>query len=325
MSPPGSCGGRSPWWRLRADDAGRPRPARARRSVPAAGDDRGRRSTSRRRARCGGCRSATDRWPPTCTGSARIQYYGGTKRRSIGTPGQPAPHRAGRRSEPVPLLYPLLDLTTTLDPHFNIAYRFGAIFLAEPYPGGPGRPDLAIALLEKGLRREPDKWEYMQDIGFVHYWWIARLPRGRGVVRQGQPTCRRAVVAARRWPRRRWRRAAIGSRRGRCGRRFAQSAEVDWLQRDDAQRRLVQLRRARRDRRAADAVVERFVREPGMPARDWQTARSRPGVLRGVPVDPTGTPYELSAGRHASTSSRRSPLCAAAGRAAADGRRSRAS
>ena len=51
-----------------------------------------------------------------------------------------------------PLLQPLLDLTTTLDPHFNIAYRFGAIFLAEPSPGGAGRPDLAIALLEKGLR-----------------------------------------------------------------------------------------------------------------------------------------------------------------------------
>ena len=49
------------------------------------------------------------------------------------------------------LLYPLLDLTTTLDPYFSIAYRFGAIFLGEPYPGGPGRPDLAIALLNKGL------------------------------------------------------------------------------------------------------------------------------------------------------------------------------
>src|SRR5207244_12158006 len=68
-------------------------------------------------------------------------------------------------------LYPLLDITTSLDPRFNIAYRFGAVFLAEPYPGGPGRPDLAIALLNKGLRERPDKWEYMEDIGFVHYWW----------------------------------------------------------------------------------------------------------------------------------------------------------
>jgi hypothetical protein len=68
------------------------------------------------------------------------------------------------------LLYPLLDLTTTLDPYFSIAYRFGAIFLGEPYPGGPGRPDLAIALLKKGLAAQPAKWQYMQDLGFVYYW-----------------------------------------------------------------------------------------------------------------------------------------------------------
>ena len=41
-------------------------------------------------------------------------------------------------------------MATTLDPHFNIAYRFGAIFLVEPAPGGPGRPDQAIALLREG-------------------------------------------------------------------------------------------------------------------------------------------------------------------------------
>ena len=51
------------------------------------------------------------------------------------------------------LLYPLLDLATTLDPHFNIAYRFGAIFLSEPPPRrpGPARPgDRAAA---EGTRR----------------------------------------------------------------------------------------------------------------------------------------------------------------------------
>jgi len=97
-----------------------------------------------------------------------IQYYGGTKR-SISTEQPPA--EAAPPPRRYDLLYPLLDLTTTLDPRFHIAYRFGAIFLAEPFPGGPGRPDLAIALLEKGLREQPDKWDYMQDIGFVHYWW----------------------------------------------------------------------------------------------------------------------------------------------------------
>ena len=102
-----------------------------------------------------------------------IQYFGGTKR-MFDVPRETSPAAFGTNVDAsrrrYDLLYPLLDLTTTLDPRFHIAYRFGAIFLAEPYPGGPGRPDLAIALLEKGLREQPDKWEYMQDIAFVHYW-----------------------------------------------------------------------------------------------------------------------------------------------------------
>jgi tetratricopeptide (TPR) repeat protein len=68
------------------------------------------------------------------------------------------------------LLYPLLNITTSLDPRFNIAYRFGAIFLSEAPPRGPGRPDQAIALLEKGIAVMPDRWEYYQDLGYVHYW-----------------------------------------------------------------------------------------------------------------------------------------------------------
>jgi hypothetical protein len=68
-------------------------------------------------------------------------------------------------------LHPLLDLTTTLDPHFNIAYRFGAIFLSMESPNGPGRVDQAIALLEKGLASNPRRWQYAHDIGFIHYWY----------------------------------------------------------------------------------------------------------------------------------------------------------
>ena len=67
------------------------------------------------------------------------------------------------------LLSPLLDLTTALDPHFQVAYQFGAIFLAEPPPDGMGRIDLAMALLEKGLRVE-SRWQYAEALGFLHYW-----------------------------------------------------------------------------------------------------------------------------------------------------------
>ena len=70
-----------------------------------------------------------------------IQHYGGDR---LSGPKAAAKYQ---------LLYPLLDLTTTLDPYFKIAYRFGAIFLSEAYPGGSGRPDQAIALLRKGDRR----------------------------------------------------------------------------------------------------------------------------------------------------------------------------
>lgn len=72
-------------------------------------------------------------------------------------------------------LYPLLDATTTLDPRFDAAYRLGAVFLAEPPPAGAGRPDLAVALLRKGLASVPERWQYLQDIGFVHYWWLRDL------------------------------------------------------------------------------------------------------------------------------------------------------
>src|SRR4051812_16706825 len=68
-----------------------------------------------------------------------IQYYGGLKLQ----PGAAAAHGAtgGRGAAPdYKLLYPMLDLTPSLSPEFSIAYRFGAIFLAEPVPRGAGRP-----------------------------------------------------------------------------------------------------------------------------------------------------------------------------------------
>ena len=75
-----------------------------------------------------------------------LQHYGGERQK---------PERERRYD----LLYPLLDMATTLDPRFTIGYRFGAIFLAEPHPGGAGRPDLAIALLKKGVAFNPNKWD----------------------------------------------------------------------------------------------------------------------------------------------------------------------
>ena len=73
-----------------------------------------------------------------------IQHYGGDRL-----------SEDRRDSDASSCCYPLLDLTTTLDPYFNIAYRFGAIFLAERPPGGPGRSDQAEQLLQKGIAAQP--------------------------------------------------------------------------------------------------------------------------------------------------------------------------
>src|SRR6185436_8230842 len=60
-----------------------------------------------------------------------LQHYGGIKRELTSGPMPPGPPAALAANDPpdaYPLLYPLLDLTTTLDPRFNVAYRFGSVF-----------------------------------------------------------------------------------------------------------------------------------------------------------------------------------------------------
>jgi len=67
------------------------------------------------------------------------------------------------------LLKPLIDMTVALDPRMEIAYRYGAIFLAEPRPGGAGQPEAAIDLLERGAQALPGDWRLRQDLGFSHF------------------------------------------------------------------------------------------------------------------------------------------------------------
>jgi len=74
-----------------------------------------------------------------------------------------------QRSEDYDLLAPLLDITVTLDPKLEPAYKFGAIFLAQKPPAGAGRPDLAVDLVERGIREFPDDWHFYFHLGFIQY------------------------------------------------------------------------------------------------------------------------------------------------------------
>src|SRR5205807_8408154 len=63
----------------------------------------------------------------------------------------------------------LLDITTDLDPHLLIGYQFGSIFLSQPPPAGAGQPDKAVALVEKGIKANPDYWRLYFTLGCIHY------------------------------------------------------------------------------------------------------------------------------------------------------------
>ena len=82
-----------------------------------------------------------------------VQYYG---------------TRARKPGATYESLWPLLDITTALDPKLMIAYRFGAVFLSERPPVGPGRADLAVDLVKRGIAENPDEWRLYQDLGFLY-------------------------------------------------------------------------------------------------------------------------------------------------------------
>ena len=208
-----------------------------------------------------------------------IQHYGYTKRST-----DPA--------KTYHLLYPLLDLTTSLDPLFNAAYQFGAIFLSEPFPGGPGRPDQAIALLQKGIKAEPENWWLEHSLGFVYYWsyqdfkaaayWFDSASKRPGAPPWMAPLAAVTLTHG-------------GNRQAsrQLWQHIAQTEGDDWF-RSEAVRRLQQLD-------AMDALdvlrnaVAAYAERTGHPARSWSDLVAA-RILRGIPRDPTGLTYRLENG-----------------------------
>jgi len=219
-----------------------------------------------------------------------VLHYGGDRLRD---PGR------GRYE----LLGPLLDLTTALDPLFQIAYRFGAIFLAEPPPGGPGRIDLAEQLLKRGMQVSPDRWQYPHDLGFLYYWhlqdhrtaaeWFQRAGAMRGAPNWLGPLA--AGMLARGGDR-------ASSRR--LLQRILEDADQDWL-RQTALRWLRQLD-ALDQMDQLDAMLAQYRARHGAPSSWLDLVRAR--WIPGIPADPAGYPYLLNATWSTTQLSPESPL-----------------
>ncbi len=204
-----------------------------------------------------------------------IQYYGGTRL-------SPEPDKH------YDLLYPLLDLTTSLDPRFAIAYRFGAFFLSDQAPGGAGRPDLAITLLQKAMAANPDRWEYPYDIGFVHYRygryqeaaeWFRRAAKIPGATNWLEPLA--AVTLA----------AGGNLRASRLLWQQLLTNEQQWLRRT-AEHRLQQLDAIEEIQRL-EGLNAAYERRHGDPPPTWD-ALVADGSIREVPKDPAGHVFVLN-------------------------------
>jgi hypothetical protein len=99
-----------------------------------------------------------------------VQYYG-------------EKHRLRQRN--LELLWPLLDITTTLDPNLLVAYRFGSTFLSDAPPRGAGEPEKAVELLERGLMANPEQWRLYQDLGNVYYFDEKNYPKAAAAFEAG--------------------------------------------------------------------------------------------------------------------------------------------
>lgn len=205
-----------------------------------------------------------------------IQYYGGTR-----LSRDPDKH--------YDLLYPMLDLTTTLDPQFSIAYRFGAFFLSERAPGGAGRPDLAIALLKKAMATSPESWEYPYDIGFVYYRyaqyeqaadWFRRAAKVPGATNWLEPLAAVTLAAG----------GKLEASRVLWQNLLA-NGDQQWLRRT-AEHRLQQLDAVDEIRRLQSLTAVYETRH-GAPPPTWEQLIAD-GALRTVPRDPAGHPYVLN-------------------------------
>jgi tetratricopeptide (TPR) repeat protein len=210
-----------------------------------------------------------------------VVYYGGRRRHSTAQQESGAAPSANFDQ-----LNTLLNLVTSLDPHFKVAYRFGAIFLADVYPAGPGRPDLAIALLQRGIERDSARWEYMEDIGFIYFWWVKDFQKAaewfkRAGDEPGAPSWLAPLAATT---------LAQGGQRQGSRLLWTQllNSDIDWLRRDAAMR-LQQLD-------AMDAIAELtpvlrrfFERERRYPS-SWEELAQAEGLPR-VPTDPTGARF----------------------------------
>lgn len=212
-----------------------------------------------------------------------VQYYGR--------------HRLAHASE-FALLGPLLDITTSLDPHLLIAYRFGSVFLAGKPPEGAGDPRRAIHLLERGIVANPDYWRLWEDLGFIYYWDMHDYAHAARVFHVGSER-----PGALPWMR------VLAASVASAGGEF-QSSRILWTEiartaENDQMRNSAEAHLAALDTlevlRKLDQLLAMYKQKTGRDAHSLDDLVAA-GYLRGIPLDPSGKPFSVGPGGRAALS-----------------------
>lgn len=203
-----------------------------------------------------------------------VQYYGGLH------------HRGGGRFE---LLWPLLNITTQLDPHFIPAYQYGAAFLTGKPPYGAGMVDKAIQLLEYGIRSNPDDWRLYEDLGFIYYSDLKDYQKAAEIFLRGskRPNAHPflAVLAAQ---------AAEHGGEAKTAQLLWSAIYESTPDKDIRNTAAWHLRALEVDETVSqlDQLVETYRQRNGHLPESFQDL-VRAGLLPGIPLDPSGHEYQL--------------------------------
>lgn len=197
------------------------------------------------------------------------------------------------------LLGPLLRITTTLDPHLIVAYRFGSIFLTERLPGQRGEPEVALELIRRGIVANPDYWRLWEDLGFIYYWNLKDYKTAARIYLAGSERPGAAI----------WMKtmaATIAAKGGQLETSYAiwsqiyQDAGNDTI-RNSAEQHLAAIVAAGQID-ALDKLLDRYAAKTGHRARTLEELIAA-GYLSGAPKDPSGEPYVLGPDGQAALSS----------------------
>lgn len=201
-----------------------------------------------------------------------VQYYG---------------NKHVRGNANLELLWPLLDITTTLDPNLLISYQFGAIFLSQAAPAGAGRPDLAVQLIQRGIEANPDYWRLYEDLGFVYYFDLKNYQKASEAFLGGSKK-----PGAQFWMK------VMAARVAAEGESYETSMFLwkdiydttsDPMVKKNALEHL-QLLKVKEDCRQLDALADEYAKRYGKrPARMKEMVQA--GLLDAIPADPLGFAY----------------------------------